>query len=144
LVKARAYSEGAAADSANRALRIALSVQLRLLAPVLAFASEEVWSWFGEGSVHRASWPTVDELPKGGDPAVLAVAGEVLGQVRKAKSSAQLSMKTAVSSLVIRDTPDRLDLARLAEADLGNAGVVSQIAYEQGDPGVEATLAPTT
>ena len=134
LVKGRAYSEGAQADSANRALRIALTVQLRLLAPVLAFASEEVWSWFGEGSVHRASWPTVDELPKGGDPAVLAVAGEVLGQVRKAKSSAQLSMKTAVSSLVVRDAAERLELARLAEADLLNAGVVTQIATSKAIP----------
>jgi valyl-tRNA synthetase len=141
LVKGRAYSSGPAADSANRALRLALSVQLRLLAPVLAFASEEVWSWFGEGSVHRAPWPTVSELPGTGDPAVLAVAGEVLGQVRKAKSSAQLSMKTAVSSLVVRDAVERLDLARFAEADLLNAGVVAQIAYEQGDPAVEATLA---
>jgi len=142
LVKGRAYSSGLAADSANRALRLALSVQLRLLAPVLAFASEEVWSWFGDGSVHRSSWPALDELPKGGDPAVLAVAGEVLGQVRKAKSSAQLSMKTAVSSLVIRDGLGRLELARQAEADLLNAGVVSQITYEQGDPTVEAILAP--
>jgi valyl-tRNA synthetase len=72
---------------------------------------------------------------------VLVVAGEVLGQVRKAKSSAQLSMKTAVSSLVIRDSSERLDLARQAEADLLNAGVVSQIAYEQGESAVDATLA---
>ena len=144
LVKGRAYSSGAQADSANRALRLALSVQLRLLAPVLAFATEEVWSWFGEGSIHRAGWPTAQELPGGGDPTVLAVAGEVLGQVRKAKSSAQLSMKTPVSSLVIRDGVTRLDLARQAEVDLLNAGVVSQIAYEQGDPAVEATLAPPT
>ncbi len=72
LVKGRAYGEGdgtqEGAESAGRALRLALDVLLRLFAPVLPFATEEVWSWWREGSVHRAAWPTVDELDAGGEP----------------------------------------------------------------------------
>jgi valyl-tRNA synthetase len=140
LVKGRAYGEGPAAESANRALRTALDVQLRLFAPFLAFAAEEVWSWWREGSVHRAPWPVA--APTGGDPAVLGVAGEVLAQVRKAKSNAKTSMKTAVTSLVVRDTPERLALVTLAQADLVNAGVVGELVLEEAaEPSVEATLA---
>ncbi|MEV4099704.1 valine--tRNA ligase [Nonomuraea sp. NPDC049649] len=128
LVKARAYESDAAAASAHEALRQALDVLLRLFAPFLPFVTEEVWSWWREGSVHRAPWP--EPGARAGDPAVLEAASEVLSRVRKAKSEAKLSMRTEVSLLTV--TSPRADLIRLAQDDLCGAGHVEQFVLEQG------------
>ncbi|MEV4217921.1 valine--tRNA ligase [Nonomuraea sp. NPDC049725] len=129
LVKARAYEEGAAAASAHEALRQALDVLLRLFAPFLPFVTEEVWSWWRDGSVHRAAWPEAGQ--PGGDPAVLEAASQVLRQVRKAKSEAKASMRAEVSRLTV--TSPQAALIRLAQDDLCGAGAVEEFVLEQGE-----------
>ncbi|MFI6904927.1 valine--tRNA ligase [Nonomuraea sp. NPDC050394] len=126
LVKARAY-EGDA--SAVVALRRALETQLRLFAPFLPFVTEEVWSWWREGSVHRAAWP--QSAPGAGDPAVLTVASEILRRVRKAKSEAKQSMRAEVSRLTV--TGPEVALVRLAQDDLCGAGNVEEFVLEPGE-----------
>jgi valyl-tRNA synthetase len=144
LVKGRAYGEGRDADSARRALRLALDVLLRLFAPVLPFATEEVWSWWRDGSVHAQQWPDGAALREAGgahgDPALFDLAGEVLGQVRKAKSEAKVSMRAPVERLVVRDEALRAELLRSVVDDLANAGVVSEVVVEEGSPAVDVTL----
>ncbi|MDF2709585.1 MAG: valS, partial [Nonomuraea muscovyensis] len=137
LVKARAYESGPRAASAHVALRRALDVQLRLFAPFLPFVTEEVWSWWREGSVHRAAWPAAERGT--GDPAVLSVASEVLRQVRKAKSAAKLSMRAEVSRLTV--SGPEAGLVRLAQDDLCGAGTVEEFVLRDGpELTVEVTL----
>ncbi|KRE53972.1 valine--tRNA ligase [Phycicoccus sp. Soil748] len=129
LVKDRAYGgQGEeAAASARAALRIALDVVLRLLAPFLPYVTEEVWSWWHEGSVHRSAWPTVEELTagEGGDAAVLGAVGEALAGVRKAKSEAKVGMRAEVASLVLAGPGQWVARVKQAEADLRAAGRIT-------------------
>jgi valyl-tRNA synthetase len=146
LVKTRAYGSGTAAASAQATLALALSVQLRLLAPVLPFVTEEVWSWWQTGSVHRAPWPAAAELPADGDTAVLPVAAEALAAVRKAKSEAKQSMRADVASATVTAPAAQVTLVEAARSDLTDAGRIAELAVVAGDGAlrVDVVLAEST
>ena len=129
LVKDRAYGGRGEAEaaSAHAALALALSVQLRLFAPFLPFATEEVWSWWQDGSIHRASWPEVAELhpaEQGGDPNVLTAASVTLSALRKVKSERKMSMRAELASATVRGPEAEVARARSVAADLRAAGRV--------------------
>jgi valyl-tRNA synthetase len=142
LVKSRAYGGDDGAASAHAALQMSLSIYLRLFAPFLPFVTEEVWSWWRTGSVHRAGWPRADELGEiGGNPKILEVIGEVLTAVRRAKSDAKASMRAEVESVAITGGTDMLGLIRQAEPDLTAAARAVTITYTEGEFSVESVLA---
>jgi valyl-tRNA synthetase len=132
LVKERAYGEGPAAESAKAALAVALSVQLRLLAPIMPYATEEAWSWWQDGSVHRAAWPEAHECGDGGDPGVLGAVASALAGIRGAKSSAKVSQRTDVLSAVVSAPAGDLERVRAGEADLRGAGRVASLELRAG------------
>jgi valyl-tRNA synthetase len=137
LVKGRAY---AGDESAKAALATALSTLQRLLAPFLAFVTEEVWSWWQEGSIHRSSWP--EPLGIDGDPLVFDVAADALAQIRKVKTEAKRSLRTGVTTATVRDTAARIAALRLAGSDLCDAGAIAKLSLEEGEPVVDAELEP--
>jgi valyl-tRNA synthetase len=127
LAKERAYREASdtGARSARATLATALSVLHRLFAPVLPFVTEEVWSWWQEGSVHRAPWPSANEVRTAagdGNPALLDTVSVVLGEIRKAKSDAKASMRTEVSRAEVRATTEQVALLEDARGDLAAVG----------------------
>jgi valyl-tRNA synthetase len=165
LVKTRAYGDPGEAGpaSAQASLALALSVQLRLLAPVLPFVTEEVWSWWQPGSIHLAPWPTTSELGaaagdgagegqgeqagEGGEggPSVLAVVGHVLGEVRRAKTESKRSMRWPVATVAVADTEERIAALLSAEDDLRDAGrvltLVTTVVDGAAGPRVDVELA---
>jgi len=160
LAKPRAYGGRgeAPAASAIAALRLALSVLLRLFAPFLPFVTEEVWSWAREGagwaredSIHRASWPTPEPLratgadgeTAGSDDDVLDAASAAIGSIRKAKSQARLPMRTSVRKLVVTASAPHLKALAEVLGDVQAAGAVADVELREsvdGEPVHEVTI----
>jgi valyl-tRNA synthetase len=148
LVKGRAYGAHGPEEqaSANASLTIALGTLLRLFAPHLPFVTEEVWSWWQEGSIHRAGWPDAAELRElsgaVADSEIYATAAGVLSEIRKAKTEAKQSLKADVARVEVVDTPNRLVALAEAETDLKEAGNVAELITRGGDAlAVTVTLA---
>ncbi len=150
LVKSRRYGDqgAAGAASANAAMAMAVDTFLRLFAPFLPFVTEEAWSWWRDGSVHRAAWPDADAIVGaiGAEDDRAASALEfgalVLSEVRKRKSEAQKPLKSPVARASIRDTAERIALLAAVRADVTAAGFIRQIeTRESQEFGVDVELA---
>ncbi|TDT80519.1 valyl-tRNA synthetase [Arthrobacter sp. AG258] len=140
LIKDRAYGAAGESEQASvlAALATTLDALLRLFAPFLPFATEEVWSWWRSGSVHRAAWPSALEIP-GGDTTMLATVGIALSGVRKAKSEAKVKQRTEVLSATITATEALTAQLRAGLADLKAASNAREITLVVGDGDLAVT-----
>lgn len=138
LIKERAYdSEGAdnaGALSARTALRLALDVMLRLFAPFLPFVTEEVWSWWKDGSAHTSSWPTTDEIPVTGDVDLMSDVSAALVELRGVKSTHKVPMRTPILSARISAPASVIANLKAVESDLAKVSKTESLTFlAEGD-----------
>ena len=140
LVKERAHGNSprgqAGADSARAALAIALEVQLRLFAPVVVFATEEVWSWWREGSVHTQPWPEaapLREAAAGQEAALLDTVAQAAIALRRIKSDAKVSQKTPLLSVRLLAAEGAVPHLEGARGDLVALGRIESLELGAAD-----------
>ena len=146
LVKQRAYDETnpASTQSARLALRTALSILLRLLAPFLPYSAEEAWSWWHTESVHTSPWPAPGKGNLADSAEVISLASAAIGAIRKAKSDAKRSMRAPVDTVNIQGPAGKLGALASISSDLRAAGNVTTLQLEPGrdhDLHIEVRLA---
>jgi valyl-tRNA synthetase len=149
LVKMRAYGTTDISASARAALQRALSVMQRLFAPHIPFATEEVWSWWKQNSIHLAQWPTVAEITSDTKhidafEMMLDSACNVIGVIRRTKTEAKLSQRAEVEYTSVSATEAQIALLKVCIGDLQNAGVVPAIEFVVHTAGDSAAHIATT
>ena len=133
LVKTRAYGDPSQTGpaSARHALALSLSVMLRLFAPFLPFCTEEAWSWWQPGSIHKAPWPSAQALASeaGPDarPEILDAVATVLVALRRAKTEVKGSMRAHVARCLVTGPQALLGLVEHASGDVVDAGAISKL-----------------
>ncbi len=139
ILKDRLYVEktdGALRRSAQTALYYILSALVRLMAPILSFTSEEVWSLFGEESggpwsVHLSSFP--DPIPavemtdaeKGRWEKMLALRQEVSKALENAR--AEKLIGSSLEAKVLIEAPQEVTAAISEMEDAKGFFIVSQL-----------------
>ncbi|GAB3843604.1 valine--tRNA ligase [Nesterenkonia populi] len=144
LVKDRAYGgQGEEAQASVRAtLATTLDTVLRLFAPVLPFATDEVWRWWRAGSVHAAEWPAADGLEAAaGEAETLSAVADALAAVRRGKSEAQVKQRTPITAGTLVLPPAQLPRVESAVEDLKSAAKAEQLILAAGGESPELTQA---
>jgi len=102
-------------QSAQYVLYTSLLSQLKVLAPIMSFITEELYSKYFKKdekakSIHLSEWPKVEKVtaPKGGDKAI-----EIIHKVRKFKSQNGKSLKIPI--ILTLDKKDEKDLKPFLE-----------------------------
>jgi valyl-tRNA synthetase len=111
----------------------------------MPYVTEEVWSWWKDGSIHHASWPTAGEVAGDGDPALLDSVSTVLVAIRGAKSQAKVSMRAEITEAHFRGPAAALAQLRAVEADIRAVGrIVGTMTWTEaeGPVSVDVDLAP--
>jgi len=137
LVKGRLYGgRPGERDAARHALYTALSASVRMLSPFVPFVTEEIWSHLPgtEGSVHAASWPSLDVADPEAEHAGRLVA-DVASRIRAWKSEQGLALNAELDrvELYLDDEtrhPDTYDLSETINAP---------VLLRDGSPSVELT-----
>ena len=144
LVKERTYGNQGedAAKSARAALGLTTHTLLRLFAPFIPFVTEEVWSWWQEGSIHLTTWPQAQEVLTNQAIGIEALNNGtwILGEVRKVKTENKQSMKAEVKSLEVWAKTEVIDQVKAAQKDLLAAGNIKELILNVSDTEIKVKV----
>lgn len=125
--------------AAQKTLLIILNESLKLLAPVMAFTTEEIYSQlFAKGekceSIHLCAWPgnetqrIDDEIENAGNLLEL-----IIGEVRKYKSTRKMSLKDKIQKLRVVVPSSQKKYAGTIAEEIRRIGNVGEIEFAEGD-----------
>ncbi|MFA6073753.1 MAG: valine--tRNA ligase [Candidatus Woesearchaeota archaeon] len=124
--------------AAQKTLYYALLTQIKLFAPIMPFITEEIYQMYFKDieckeSIHVSSWPEynpelIDEhAEKAGELLV-----QVIAELRKHKSTRQLSLKAELSKVTITGNVEQLNALGPLIKDIKTIGLIQELNLEEG------------
>jgi len=140
IVKERLWKKKDNYKSAQKALYYVLFNSLKGLAPIIPFATEEIYQAFFKQfedveSIHRSAYPQVVEEFTGDDKVIEFGMWylQVVSSVRKEKSEKGISMKESLEEIKISCTSDMKELFENSLQDLKAVTNTENIVLDDGD-----------
>jgi isoleucyl-tRNA synthetase len=131
-------------EAAFRTLWVATVTAVRIIAPVMPFLAERLWSVLVAGpavgapaSIHLAGWTTAPTTVDDGLLAEMAVTRRIVEAGRRARSEANIKLRQPLSKAIIRGG----DLARNHLEDIKNELRVHEVVFDE-ETTIEVTLKP--
>ncbi len=153
VIKDRLYVEaatGASRRAAQSTIYHILSVLTRLLAPILAFTAEEIWSYLPHTAQDDVRSVMLNEIPQGASiekddaftekwNALLAIRETVQKALEEARTEKRIggSLEAKVTILC---KGENLDVLKNAGIDLTTLFIVSQVVLQEGDGELSVTV----
>jgi isoleucyl-tRNA synthetase len=129
--------------SAESSLYLILSSLARILAPVLCFTSEEVWSMMpdsGGESIHLAGWPELKEVRE--DEAIESKYGrlfdirtDALAALEEKRQAKVIGSPLEAKLTIKAKTPEARDFLMSVREELPMLFIVSQVEVDEGADG---------
>ena len=153
VLKDRLYTEKA--DSVSRraaqtAIYIILDAMTKMIAPILAFTSDEIWKYMPHSSNDKAEHVIFNEMPKKIDVAIDDSFMAYWDEIHELRDDVKKSLegyikdKTIKGSLeakvILAASGEKLEFLKKAENELAAAFIVSEVEIVEGNNELEITI----
>ncbi len=151
MVKYRLYNPDKVGAESRRAAQYTLYHSMlavvKLMAPVMPHITEEIYQGYYRAheagkSVHVASWPAFGaEYADANAAAAGDLAAEVIRQIRKSKSDANIPLSAEIEKLTVLLPPDKRDAFASVLADVKGTGKIKEVSVgESSGGGIQVSL----
>ncbi len=135
ILKDRLYTEGPTSlerRSAQTVMYIIIDTLTRMLAPVLSFTMEEVYSYLHSQSVHLAKWPELDSSFKNEElekiwEVIFSLKNEVNIELEKARKAGEIGHPLDAHVEIYSDDPEVLKIIEDHKNLLADVFIVSKV-----------------
>ena len=153
VLKDRLYTEKADSESrraAQTSIYIILNAMTRMIAPILAYTSDEIWKYMPHSSNYNSDHVIFNEMPDKLDVAIDADFMSFWDEIHELRDDVKKSLETFIKDKTIKSSLEakvklaasgtKLEFLKKAESELSAAFIVSEVEISENNSELEITI----